>query len=216
MARPRFKRAKEPAQPVVYAISSEIGEVAARLVRLFPVQFGWTANFKIGYVLVSGSQPKEQGGCVVLARFGKTPPLWHGLTGYDAIVRVEEWAWGRLDASGQEALVAHELSHGMMSERGAIKVLKHDLEEFGFVVRHYGAWKENIAVFDKQLSLFEPGLGRKEPGEQTVVPFRTRANGATKACDWPNCKLPLGHAGAHDAPPLAKDGDAAAGLTPTA
>lgn len=181
----RARKPREPAAPVVYEISPEISTVMHRLVRLNPVQFGWTGNFKLGCVIVRGSHPKEQGGCVVLARFAKVAPLWHGLTGYDAIIRVEEWAWTRLGAAEQEALVAHELCHGEMSEKGALRVVKHDLEEFGFVVRKYGAWQQSIALFDKQLAMFEPSFGTTATveGDQTVVPFdRPRSrNGAAAA-----------------------------------
>lgn len=165
----RARVVKEPPEPVVYEVSPELETVMHRVIRLHADHFGWTRNFKLGGVIVRGSKPKDEGGCHILARFVKAPPLWHGLTGYDAIVRVEGWAWARLDASGQEALVAHELSHGQMSDKGTLRVLKHDLEEFAFVVRHYGAWRENIAIFDRQLELFEPGFGRAEPGEQTTV-----------------------------------------------
>jgi hypothetical protein len=185
----RARKPREPAVPVVYELSPEISTVMHRLIRLNPVQFGWTGNFKLGCVIVRGSHPKEQGGCVVLARFAKVAPLWHGLTGYDAIIRVEEWAWSRLGSSEQEALVAHELCHGEMSAKGSLRVVKHDLEEFNFVVRKYGAWQEHIALFDRQLALFQPGFGTQTApveGDQTVAPFERPkglkiANSATPA-----------------------------------
>jgi hypothetical protein len=178
------RRKKEPAPPVVYELSPEIGTVMERLTRLNPVQFGWTVNFKVGAVMVRGGKPKEQGGCVVLARFVKVPPLWHGLTGYDAIIRIEDWAWKGLGAEQQEALVTHELCHGAMSDKGTLRIMKHDLEEFGFVVRKYGAWQEGIGIFARQLELFSPGLGTAPTeGTQTVVPFgpRSKAEKAAKA-----------------------------------
>lgn len=177
MRRGRKQREQEPAAPVVYELSPEVDSVMRRVIRLYPEQFGWTHNFKLAAVVVRGAKPKSEGGCVVLARFVKVPPLWHGLTGYDAVIRVEDWAWARLTGEGEEALVAHELSHGSISERGTLRVLKHDLEEFGFVVRHYGAWQEHIAIFDKQLELFEPGLGRQEPPARIVLPFEPKTNG---------------------------------------
>lgn len=178
----RARKPKEPAAPVAYELSPEISTVMHRLTRLNPVQFGWTNNVKLGCVIVSGSKPKEQGGCVVLARFAKVPPLWHGLTGYDAIIRVEAWAWSRLGPAEQEALIAHELCHGEMSDKGAVRIMKHDLEEFGFVVRKYGAWQQSIALFDRQLAMFEPGLGTSAPveGDQTVVSFFERNRAGTK------------------------------------
>lgn len=163
------RKPKEPAAPVVYEVSPEIETVMHRLIRLNPVQFGWVNNFKLGCVIVRGAKAKDEGGCVILARFVKVPPLWHGLTGYDAIIRVEDWAWRRLAAEQQEALVTHVLCHGSMSDKGALRVVKHDLEEFGFVVRKYGAWQEGIALFDKQLSMFEPGLGTATTGAQIAV-----------------------------------------------
>ena len=220
----RARKTREPTAPVVYEVSPDIETVMHRITRLNPAQFDWTHNFKIGTVIVRGSKPKADGGCVVLARFVKVPPLWHGLTGYDAIIRIEAWAWSRLGPAEQEALVAHELCHGSMSEKGALRVVKHDLEEFGFVVRKYGAWQEGIALFDKQLAMFEPGLGTSAPveGEQTVVPFKARATARGTAarladrvipagtvdddllpgenlgaCPWPGCELALEHPGAH-------------------
>jgi hypothetical protein len=190
----RRRREAEPKAPTVYEVSPEIETVMARVVRLFPDHFGWSLNFKLGGVIVRGSTPKDEGGCNILARFVKVPPLWHGLTGYDAIVRVEEWAWGRLGPSEQEALIAHELSHGAMSDKGALRVEKHDLEEFSFVVRHYGAWQEGIALFDRQLELFEPGLGRQEPAQAVVLPFE-RPKSTT--CPYPECTLATAHAGPH-------------------
>jgi hypothetical protein len=201
----RRRREVEPKTPVTYEISIAVETVMARVTRLFAEQFRWTFNFKIGGAMVHGSKPKDEGGCVILARFVKVPPLWHGLTGYDAIIRVEEWAWDRLDSSEQEALIVHELSHGSMSEKGALRVMKHDLEEFQFVVRHYGAWREGIALFDKQLELFEPGLGRQEPPEPIVLPFKPRPIGAdaepaadaAEGCPFPECVKSAEHKGKH-------------------
>jgi hypothetical protein len=167
MPRGRRRIEKEPPVPVTYEVSHDVEEVMARVERLYPDQFSWAKNFHLGAVIVRGSKPKEVEGCFTLARFVKVPPLWHGLSGYDGIVRVEEWAWTRLAPSEQEALIVHELCHGSMSERGTLRTLRHDLEEFGFVVRKYGAWRDAVVIFDKQLSLFEPGLGRDgKLGEQ--------------------------------------------------
>jgi len=179
----RARKAREPSAPVVYELSPEIETVMHRVIRLNPGQFDWTHNFKLACVIVRGAKAKAEGGCVILARFVKAPPLWHGLTGYDAVIRVEDWAWRNLAADQQEALVAHELCHGSMSEKGALRVVKHDLEEFGFVVRKYGAWQEHIALFDKQLAMFEPGLGTAAAaeGEQTVVPFVRKTSQAQAA-----------------------------------
>lgn len=204
MAMPRrIRQPKEPPAPVVYAVSGEIETVMHRLIRLNTIQFGWANNFKLGCVLVTGGKPRDEGGCVILARFVKVPPLWHGLTGYDAMIRVEDWAWARLEASGQEALIAHELCHGSMSDKGALRLMKHDLDEFGFVVRKYGAWRDEIALFDRQLAMFEPGFGTTPTeGEQTVVAFKKPDKGRAEPvgfvpCPMAGCNQPAEHPGQH-------------------
>ncbi len=159
---------KEPAAPVVYEESSDIKAVADRLIRLYPVQFGWVNNFKIGFIVVRGLKlnldKKEPWG-----KFKKVPPLYRGLTGLDAVVEIVGDGWERLRAEQQEALVAHELCHGSMSERGALRVEKHDLEEFRFVVAQWGAWDDGIRLFGEQLDLFSqrgPTIKTGTKGEQ--------------------------------------------------
>ena len=169
MARFRAPRkAREPKAPVVYEQSPEIKSVAERLVRLFPVQFGWTTNFSLGYIIVRDLKlnldKREPWG-----KFRKVPPLYRGLTGLDAVVELVADGWGQLNAEQQEALVAHELCHGSMSERGALRVEKHDLEEFRFVVAQWGAWDEGIRRFGEQLDLFSqrgPAIKTGTQGEQ--------------------------------------------------
>lgn len=171
--RPRFpKLPKEPKAPVVYELSPEVAAVASRLARLFPVQFGWTSNFTVGYLIVRGKKlnlnKREP-----MAVFKKVPPTYRGLTGFDAVVEVLEEAWALLDATQQEALVAHELCHGSMSEKGALRVEKHDLEEFRFVVAQWGAWDVGIRKFGEQLDLFAkngPVFKVGDAGEQTKLP----------------------------------------------
>ena len=116
----------------------------------------------------------------------KVPPLWHGLTGYDAIIRVEDWAWARLDASGQEALVAHELCHGSMSDTR--RATRHEARPRGVrlrrpQVRRLAAKPSPSSI--SQLAMFEPGFGTAgTEGEQTVVAF-TAAEKAEDA--FPGC-----------------------------
>lgn len=170
----RMRRArvpKEPKAPVVYEESPDIRAVAERLIRLYPVQFGWTTNFRLAYIVVRGKRlvltKKEPMGV-----FKKVPPLYRGLTGFDAVVEILDEAWAMLNAEQQEALIAHELCHGSMSERGALRVEKHDLEEFRFVVAQWGAWDEGIRRFGEQLDLFSargPLIKTGTAGEQATL-----------------------------------------------
>jgi hypothetical protein len=151
----RPRKVKEPAAPVVYSESADISEIAHRLIRLYPMRFGWTTNFQLGYVMVQGARPKPDAERDYMGKFRKVPPLYHGLVGFDAVIEIKEIYWRELDAVEREALVAHELCHGEMSDRGALRVVKHDLTEFHWVVRQYGAWQPDIRTFDEQLGLFD-------------------------------------------------------------
>lgn len=158
MARPfTIRKPKAPQVPVTYEESSEIKSV----------QFGWTANFKIGYVVIRGLKlnldKKEPWG-----KFKKVPPLYRGLTNLDAVVEIVADGWSRLNAEQQEALIAHELCHGSMSEKGALRLEKHDLEEFRFVVAQWGAWDEGIKRFGEQLDLFSQRGPTIRTGAQPV------------------------------------------------
>lgn len=165
MAR-RPRAPKAPPVPVVYEESPEVAIVANRLIRFFPAKFGWTSNFNLGYVMVTGSKRRDDRRFDAMAKFRKTPPLYHGLSGFDAVIEVRDWAWAGLNAEQQEALVAHELCHGSMSEKGSLRVERHDLEEFLFVARQYGAWQADIAEFDRQLQLFDQdGTAFRAPKE---------------------------------------------------
>lgn len=172
MPRPfSIRKPREPKVPVTYEESPAIKSVAERLIRLYPVQFGWTANFKIGYVVIRGLKlnldKKEPWG-----KFKKVPPLYRGLTNLDAVVEIVGAGWDRLNAEQQEALVAHELCHGSMSEKGALRLEKHDLEEFRFVVAQWGAWDEGIKRFGEQLDLFAahgPTIRTPTSGQQVAM-----------------------------------------------
>jgi hypothetical protein len=182
MARRRTTREPKPKVELVYEPSDAVAAVAERLIRLFPAKFGWTTNFRLGYLIIRGSKPKE-GDRDVAGRFRKVPPVYHGLTGLDAVVEIHAWAWDRLAAEEQEALVGHELCHGSMSERGSLRVEKHDLTEFHWVVGQYGAWSPDIARFQEQLALFErngPGYRAPKVEQQKLAeptPTRKPLNG---------------------------------------
>jgi hypothetical protein len=179
MARRRSRTPKEPPVPVTYEESDAVRRVAERIIRLFPGRFGWTTNFRIGYVFERGGRPRADAKLDFAARFIKVPPLWHGLQGFDAVALVKVWFWDgypalgftALSAEQQEALIAHVLCHGEMTEKGALRVVPHDLEEFRWVVANYGAWDDKVAAFGQQLAIFETKgpMVRTGTAEQTTL-----------------------------------------------
>lgn len=151
--RPRRVTSKAPKIELVYEHSSALEREIAELVTQFPARFGWTKNFRLAGVIVRGGKPGATR-TDVIGRFRKTPPVYHGLTGYDAVVEVAGWWWDSATLEQRSALVAHELCHGDMSEKGTLRLVKHDLEEFVFVVRQWGAWRSEVKLFGEQLEAF--------------------------------------------------------------
>lgn len=180
MPRPaRIRQAKTKRIPLAYQLNEEIASLGALVISKHHIHFGGLRNFKIGYVLVSGGRaPKQNRVDGVWARFVKVAPLWKGITGYDAIVWVRKAAWDALDAHQREALIAHDLSHGTDNDKGELTVVRHDLEDFAWVARHYGPWTENVQLYGRQLNLFgtpdgqAPGEQRPRPSNVTPLPKR--------------------------------------------
>lgn len=50
-----------------------------------------------------------------------------------------------------EALLAHELCHVGMDIKGNVASREHDVEEFTFVVEHYGLWRNDLLPFGKAI-----------------------------------------------------------------
>lgn len=177
MARRPKATPKEPKAPIVYENSESIAKVAADLVRSFPTHFGWVNSFAVGYIIVRGGRRRVTPKIDVGARLRKVTGVYHGITGLDAVVEITDWRWEDQDtAQRQEALVAHVLSHGLMTEKGALQIQPHDLEEFRWVVAQYGAWQPEIVAFGEQLALFAdrgPVGNGTEPRQEPIESFRT-------------------------------------------
>jgi predicted metallopeptidase len=168
--RPRTPKPKAEQEPLSYQLSDELKDIGSRLIRLFPAHFGSLANHRIAYAMITGTKAARQGSKIdAVATARKAPPLWRDLAGYDAVVTVNAADWQHYDASQREALVAHELSHLGVSEKGTLRLEHHDLEEFAWIARHYGQWRGAVTQFTEQLSLFDP-KAKPEDTEQAELP----------------------------------------------
>jgi hypothetical protein len=178
MPRPfRVRKPKEPKVPITFELSDEAGDVASALFAKHETHFWSLRPFKIAYVMIFGARPPKDRKVDTVARFVKTSGLWKSLTGYDAVVWVKSIYWNALNATQREALLAHELSHGATNDKGELVIEKHDLEEFAWVARQYGAWSEGIEVFGKQLNLFEtsePASNGTATPTEAPTPMRPR------------------------------------------
>ncbi len=135
--------------------SDEVASVAARLMVEHRGHFGRLRDFEIRYATLVGRKPKPDSELDTLAKFVKVPPLYRDLFGCDAIVWVNQTLWDALNEQQRSACVAHELCHGDVDDNGNLTVRKHDVSEFTWIVRKYGAWLPDLRQFAEQMALFE-------------------------------------------------------------
>lgn len=167
------------------AVLSRHAEGAARIPRLESVrQAIQEEDIRIGFLLnVKPFDPaKEEAKHDAIAKCVKAPTVWHDLTGFDAIIWIRDFWWGLLGPDAREALVVHELLHLDVSydEAGevALAIRKHDLEEFGDVVRHYGTILPGQADFALQLAAgTNPAAGLQDLADETGTAITVEANG---------------------------------------
>jgi hypothetical protein len=173
----RRRNPREPRPPITFEDSPAIREAADRLVRQYPAHFGWLTNFKVGYIRVEGSRKRQSSNIDVGAKFRKVTGVYHGITGLDAVVEIHGWAWKDAQDDGTaEALDAHVLCHGDMTEKGALVTVQHEIGDFRWMVANYGDWQPEIKAFAEQLALFQAGSSPyRGPTQQTLeAPTPTR------------------------------------------
>lgn len=143
-------------QPEGYVPSEDVAVIARRVIGSDP-RFEVCTDIRIGYALLWGEDPGAHGGIHALAKCVKAPRLWRDLGDFEVVIFAVEKAWRHLSERQREALIAHELNHvGGRGESGSVFLLEHDVEEFSWVVGHYGQWHGGLEHFAQQLNLGIP------------------------------------------------------------
>ena len=172
-----------------YVGSPEVEAVAQALIGRHG-RFDPLLPFRIAYLERLG--PPSGEGESILAKVQKAPAVWRDVAGVDLVVWVWRAVWTELEPRQREALVAHELCHVFVTDKGSLKLQPHDLEEFSWVVRQYGPWKLDIEHFGRQLRAFDengaPTKARITAGDRTV---ETDSEELRRLADEP-IRLPAG------------------------
>jgi hypothetical protein len=141
-----------------YVESPELKRVTEGLIARHE-RFGPLRDLRIAYLERLGEPSGE--GESVLAQCQRATPLWRDYAHVDLVI----WVWRAvreaLEPRAFEALAAHEACHAFVTEKGTVKLLKHDLEEFHWVVRQYGPWDDAIRMFGVALTAH----GDQDPAE---------------------------------------------------
>jgi predicted metallopeptidase len=144
-----------------YYRSDEVMAVARRLVDRHAVTLARLRDFELVYLLRHVEGELEEKRLDAIAKAFKAPALWHDVAGVDAGIWIDDRYWKLFGEQQREAVCLHELLHLGVNDNGQIKLLDHDVEDFGMVVRLYGPWIPNLRRFAEQLALFS-GDGAKE------------------------------------------------------
>lgn len=138
-----------PADEGKYSDAPEVQSIAARLISCREY-FGHLAEARISYLFRFG--PWTSKGSLVMGRAYVMNERQRFNTDLDLQIIINREVWEHADETQREALVAHELCHfeamdpdpqGNPRWRSA----NHDLEEFSYIVRHYGLWGESLRQF---------------------------------------------------------------------
>ena len=161
-----------------YVESPDMKAIATKLIRRHTIIQGVTQDLRIGYRLRLGEPSGE--GEAAIAVCTKAPPLWRDESGLDVVIWAWEFWWKTFDERQREALVLHELCHIDRTEKGAVKLRKHDVEEFVTVVHEYGDWSGFSSLTqlgnalrrhddDPKVTRLPAGRERRRPGTREPV-----------------------------------------------
>jgi hypothetical protein len=160
-----------------YVESPDMQKIAVALVRRHPTIRAVVEDLRIGYRLRLGEPSGE--GEEAIAKCHKAPPLWRDESGLDIVIWAWQFWWATFDERQREALVLHELCHVDRTEKGGVKLRKHQVEEFTLVVHEYGIWDGFSALKDfaaalarhtdadpRKVTRLPAGRERRRPGSR--------------------------------------------------
>ena len=166
-----------------YVEAPDMKKIATALIRRHPTIAAVTEDLRVGYRLRLGEPAGE--GEAAIAMCQKAPPLWRDESGLDVVIWAWSFWWEQFDERQREALTLHELLHVDRTEKGAVKLRRHDVEEFVTVVHEYGDWSgfSSLTRFgdalkrheqaDPKITRLPAGRERRRPGsrgEPVVTP----------------------------------------------
>lgn len=153
--------------PSTYTLSGDVATVVDRVIARFPEKFAHLANAKIACLKRQSKRSEDaftvdgSGGAAI--RSDRERALPNALDGqsvitFDAIVWFRAKWWDGMTPDQRDAWVFHQLSHlhARPSGGGLVRV-GHDVEAFADEPVFFGAWEEQLSLFEKNLDQYTPG-----------------------------------------------------------
>lgn len=132
------------AAPVQYDHAETVEELAKELIAEYHPHL---ASARIAY-LFKNREMKSRGRTIV-ATSEKVSAKNHALCGYNFLITVSYPTWNDLEDAAKRAALDHELEHCWVEDddktgETKYKILPHDVEEFGSVIRRHGLYSTDL------------------------------------------------------------------------
>lgn len=144
-----------------YVLSGDVATVKDRVIARFPEKFGHLANAKLACLKRVSKRSEDDftvdgsGGAFIRSdrERGLDPS-------FDAGVWFRTKWWDQMTPEKRDAWMFHQLSHlvARPSGGGLVKV-GHDVEAFADEPVFFGAWEEQLSLFEQNLDAYTPGAG---------------------------------------------------------
>ena len=144
-----------------YMLSSDVATVVERVIQRFPHKFGHLANARLACLLRASKRSEDEFGVDSSGHAFIRSDLERGITAtYDAGVWFRRRWWEKMAVEKREAWVFHQLSHlHARPSGGGLVMVGHDVEAFADEPVYFGAWDEQLALFEQNLDEYTPGAG---------------------------------------------------------
>jgi len=144
-----------------YTLSGDIAEVVARVIARFPDKLGHLANAKLACLKRTSKRAEDTFQVDVAGGAFIRSDRERGIDyTYDAGVWFRSKWWDHMAVAKREAWVFHQLSHlQSRPSGGGLVMVGHDVEAFADEPVHFGAWDDQLALFEANLDQYTPGLG---------------------------------------------------------
>jgi hypothetical protein len=153
--------------PSTYTPSGDIATVVQRVIARFPLKFDHLVNAKIECLRRQSKASEDafsvdgSGGAYIKNdRARAYPNLDEGgrLVSFDCGVWFRAKWWDGMTPDQRDAWVFHQLCHlGSRPSGGGLVLIKHDVEAFADEPVHFGAWEEQLSLFERNLDEYTPG-----------------------------------------------------------
>ena len=154
--------------PTCFDKAESVEEIARDLIRKHHSEL---VNIKIGYLWKN--KLIKKGGREIIAQVAKCSDLVKSLCELDVLVIVSFPAYNGLTDNQKRACIDHELTHILVDEDLAgnpkVKIIAHDVEEFGSVIERHGLYMNDLVLLGR---VVQTVLVRDKDGASKVIKLR--------------------------------------------